>query len=440
MANNQKIRPTKEQRKARRREEFTAVRRQAKEHPKLTATYFVLRLLVLAVMVLEALKGNYYNVFLCGLTLVLFLIPTFVEHRLHIDVPNTLEIIILLFIFSAEILGEIQEYYLIFPFWDTMLHTMNGFLMAAIGIAMVDILNRSRKFKVRLSPAFVALVAFCFSMTVGVVWEFFEYGMDVFFHTDMQKDTWISAISSVSLNPDGRNVAEQVAVDSVVVNGQSWPAYLDIGLHDTMKDLLVNFVGAVLFSIIGALYIMGRGKGKFAPRFIPRLKEEELPPPSEEPGLLEPIPLEDDSPQEEQSQEGCAFCRIVQDQSLCYNIYEDDYTLAFLDTAGDVEGHTLVIPKAHVGSMKDCGEETALQLAGTVRLIADHYVESCGFDGVNILCASGKSAQQSVPHLHFHIIPRREGDGLNAWPALGKDSHSLEETAQRLRLPTPENT
>ena len=141
------------------------------------------------------------------------------------------------------------------------------------------------------------------------------YKRQVFFHTDMQKDTWISAISSVSLNPDGRNVAEQVAVDSVVVNGQSWPAYLDIGLHDTMKDLLVNFVGAVLFSIIGALYIMGRGKGKFAPRFIPRLKEEELPPPSEEPGLLEPIPLEDDSPQEEQSQEGCAFCRIVQDQS-----------------------------------------------------------------------------------------------------------------------------
>ena len=293
MAKNQKTRPTKEQRKARRREEFTAVRRQAKEHPKLTATYFVLRLLVLAVMVLEALKGNYYNVFLCGLTLVLFLIPTFVEHRLHIDVPNTLEIIILLFIFSAEILGEIQEYYLLFPFWDTMLHTINGFLMAAIGIAMVDILNRSRKFKVRLSPAFVALVAFCFSMTVGVVWEFFEYGMDVFFHTDMQKDTWINTIYSVSLNPEGRNVAQHVAVDSVVVNGEAWPGYLDIGLHDTMKDLFVNFVGAVIFSVIGALYIMGRGKGWFAKKFIPRLKVDELPPPPEEPGLLEPIPLEE---------------------------------------------------------------------------------------------------------------------------------------------------
>ena len=97
------------------------------KHPLLFTTYVVLRALVLLVLVLEAVKGDYYNVFLCGLTLVLFMIPTFVEHRLHIDVPNTLEIIILLFIFSAEILGEIQEYYLIFPFWDTMLHTMNGF-------------------------------------------------------------------------------------------------------------------------------------------------------------------------------------------------------------------------------------------------------------------------------------------------------------------------
>ena len=268
------------------------MRQDVRSHPILFATYVVLRFLVLLTMVREAFKGDYYNVLLCGLTLVLFMIPTFVEHRLHIDVPNTLEIIILLFIFSAEILGEIQEYYLLFPFWDTMLHTMNGFLMAAIGIAMVDILNRSKRFRVALSPAFVALTAFCFSMTVGVLWEFFEYGMDVFFHTDMQKDIWVSQISSVSLNPDGRNVPVEVAVDSVLVNGEQWPGYLDIGLHDTMKDLLVNFVGAVVFSVIGALYIMGRGRGWFAPKFIPRLKTDELPAPAgEEPGLLEPVPL-----------------------------------------------------------------------------------------------------------------------------------------------------
>lgn len=433
--------PTREQRRQRAREVRAQTKQDVRSHPLLFTTYVVLRALVLLVLVLEALKGDYYNVFLCGLTLVLFMIPAFVEHRLHIDVPNTLEIIILLFIFSAEILGEIQEYYLMFPFWDTMLHTMNGFLMAAIGIAMVDILNRSRKFKVRLSPAFVALVAFCFSMTVGVVWEFFEYGMDLFFHTDMQKDTWINTIYSVSLNPEGRNVAQQVIVDSVVVNGEAWPGYLDIGLHDTMKDLFVNFVGAVIFSVIGALYIMGRGKGWFAKKFIPRLKVDELPPPSEEPGLLEPLPLGEGegAGASHPSSQHCPFCRIAQGEAPCYRIYEDEYTLAFLDTAGDVEGHTLVIPKVHVETIDHCPEEIALQLAGTVRLVSEHYVKDCGYDGVNILSASGKTAQQSVPHLHFHILPRKQGDGLNAWPRLGKDHHDLQEVAQRLRIARPEN-
>lgn len=441
MKKNTRPKPTREERRQRAREVRAQAKQDVRSHPLLFTTYVVLQALVLLVLVLEALKGDYYNVFLCGLTLVLFMIPTFVEHRLHIDVPNTLEIIILLFIFSAEILGEIQEYYLMFPFWDTMLHTMNGFLMAAIGIAMVDILNRSRKFKVRLSPAFVALVAFCFSMTVGVVWEFFEYGMDLFFHTDMQKDTWINTIYSVSLNPEGRNVAQQVIVDSVVVNGEAWPGYLDIGLHDTMKDLLVNFVGAVIFSVIGALYIMGRGKGWFAKKFIPRLKVDELPPPSEEPGLLEPIPLGEGegTGASHPSSQHCPFCRIAQGEAPCYRIYEDEYSLAFLDTAGDVEGHTLVIPKVHVETIDQCPEEIALQLAGTVRLVSEHYVKDCGYDGVNILSASGKTAQQSVPHLHFHILPRKQGDGLNAWPRLGKDHHDLQEVAQRLRIARPEN-
>lgn len=438
-SNTQKQRLSKVEKKQRGVENRAKMRQDIKLHPVLFTTYVVLRALVIAVMVLEIFNREYYNVFLCGLTLALFMIPTFVERRLHIDVPNTLEIIILLFIFSAEILGEIQEYYLIFPFWDTMLHTMNGFLMAAIGIAMVDILNRSRKFKVRLSPAFVALVAFCFSMTVGVVWEFFEYGMDCFFHTDMQKDTWINAISSVSLNPEGRNSAVRVLVDSVVVNGQEWPAYLDIGLHDTMKDLLVNFVGAVIFSLIGALYIMGRGKGKFAPRFIPRLKEEELPPPPKEPGLLAPIPLTDSPDAPETPQENCPFCKIVQGQAPCYKIYEDQYTLAFLDISGDTEGHTLVIPKVHVENLMECQEETAFQTLATVRLVAEHYVNDCGFDGVNVLSASGKWAQQSVPHLHFHIIPRKAGDGLNAWPHFpGKKGKNLEKVWQRLKFPAPE--
>ena len=288
---------TKEEKRRRAQLSRAKMKAEVKAHPWLAAAYFILRLLVLAVMVLQITNREWYDVFLCALTLTLFFIPSFVERRLHIDVPNTLEVIILLFIFSAEILGEIQEYYLTFPFWDTMLHTINGFLMAAIGIAMVDILNRSRKFKVRLSPVFVAVVAFCFSMTIGVLWEFFEYGMDCFFGMDMQKDTWITVVNSVSLHPDGKNIPVSVPIESVVVNGETWRGYLDIGLHDTMKDLLVNFIGAVIFSVIGMFYIMGRGKGWFAPRFIPRLKKEELEQREEEGGsLLDPIPLDEAVP------------------------------------------------------------------------------------------------------------------------------------------------
>ncbi|MCD8018939.1 MAG: hypothetical protein LUF92_04950 [Clostridiales bacterium] len=130
-----------------------------------------------------------------------------------------LETVIVIFIFSAEILGEINAFYVKIPVWDSILHTTNGFLMAAIGFALIDIFNRSEKFSIKMSPYFVAFVAFCFSMTVGVLWEFFEFGMDWFFGTDMQKDWIVSAIHSVKLNPNGENVPVDVVVQSLVVYG-----------------------------------------------------------------------------------------------------------------------------------------------------------------------------------------------------------------------------
>lgn len=242
-----------------------------------TTVYVVLRVLVVLVMVAQIYNDNWNNVFLCVMTLVLFMIPTFVDRKLHIELPNTLEVIILLFIFAAEILGEINEYYLHFAHWDAMLHTMNGFLAAAIGFSLIDILNQSDRFSIKLSPAFVAMVAFCFSMTVGVLWEFFEFGMDYFLKMDMQKDTILTSISSVVLNPEGKNVAVTIPIDSIVVNGAPWNygGYIDIGLYDTMSDLFVNFIGAVVFSVLGLFYIKGRGKRGFAQRFIPQMKTKE---------------------------------------------------------------------------------------------------------------------------------------------------------------------
>lgn len=241
--------------------------------------YVALRLMVIAVLVAQVFKRNFENVFLCGLTLLLLLVPTFVERKIHVDLPDTLEIIIMLFIFAAEILGEIQAYYITFPYWDTMLHTINGFLCAAIGFALVDILNRSERFSIQLSPIFLAITAFCFSMTIGVLWEFFECLMDQLFLLDMQKDTVVTTISSVMLDPAGGNhpTAIKGITDVIVVtaDGTQHPlglgGYLDIGILDTMKDLFVNFIGAVVFSVIGYFYVKSRGKGRFARRFIPQV-------------------------------------------------------------------------------------------------------------------------------------------------------------------------
>lgn len=228
-------------------------------------------------MILQFFNGNYENVFLCILTLLLLIVPSLIQINLKIELPTALEITILIFIFAAEILGEIQSYYLKFPFWDTALHTINGFLMAAIGFALVDILNRSKKVSFQLSPAFVSIVAFCFSMTIGVMWEFFEFGMDTFFALDMQKDTIIQHFNSVALDPTKSNIPVVISnIHEVFVNGKDLGinGYLDIGLIDTMKDLIVNFIGAVVFSIIGFFYIKNRGNSKLASRFIPRLKNK----------------------------------------------------------------------------------------------------------------------------------------------------------------------
>lgn len=255
-----------------------ALHMELREHKSSFLVYVTLRLLVILMMILQIFNRNYENVFLCVLTLVLLLIPSLIQINLKIELPTALEITILVFIFAAEILGEIQSYYIKFPFWDTVLHTINGFLMAAIGFALVDILNRSKKFSIQLSPVFLAIVAFCFSMTIGVIWEFFEYGMDQFLGLDMQKDTVIQGFSSVLLDPTKSNIPVPVQdITEVLVNGRDLGlgGYLDIGLIDTMNDLFVNFVGAVLFSIIGYFYVKSRGKGKFARRFIPRLKSRD---------------------------------------------------------------------------------------------------------------------------------------------------------------------
>lgn len=268
------------------------------EKRSVTMVYILLRTSVVLVMLAQIFNRNFENVFLCVLTLILFMLPSTLERKLDLDLPNTLEIIILLFIYAAEILGEIGAYYVTFPYWDTVLHTLNGFLCAAIGFSLLDILNRHNDVRFHLSPLYLAIMSFCFSMTVGVIWEFFECTMDQLFFLDMQKDAVVSAIGSIMLDPTGGNtpIVLKNITDVIVVQADGTQTalglggYLDIGLLDTMEDLFVNFIGALTFSIIGYFYVRSRGKGKFAKRFIPvannstPMAEESAPETEKDPG------------------------------------------------------------------------------------------------------------------------------------------------------------
>ena len=238
--------------------------------------YLILRFLVIICMILQILRGDLNNALLCLLSLILLFAPLFIQNKFEITLPNDLEIAIYLFIFSAEILGEIDNFFGIIPYWDIILHTINGFLATAVGFSLVDLLNKNSK-NINLSPFYLCLVAFCFSMTIGVLWEFFEYGCDKFLNVDMQKDTVIQKISSVALNPDGENKA--VVVDDIGktiiydTNGDVLQVidngYLDIGLNDTIEDLFVNFIGAIAFSCFAFFDLKHNRSNSFINRFVP---------------------------------------------------------------------------------------------------------------------------------------------------------------------------
>ena len=241
--------------------------------------YFVLRLLVIVVMIRSIFLKNYESTAVCVLTLLLLLVPSILEGVLKVKIPPLLEGILYCFIFAAEILGELGNYYTKIPIWDTMLHTINGFLFAAVGFVTVDLLNRNSK-NFKLSPLYLTMVAFCFSMTIGVLWEFFEFGADMFLGKDMQKDFVIESFQSTKMDPTQSQIPFRIkdivkteittASDEVyVVEG----GFLDVGLRDTMKDLLVNFVGAVVFCIFGHIYLKAdSGKKSIATTVVEGLR------------------------------------------------------------------------------------------------------------------------------------------------------------------------
>lgn len=240
------------------------IKRKISEKSKVSLiVYSILRILVIVCMIRELSHGNIENAILCIISLLLFLLPAIAEKTFKIKLPVILEVIILLFIFSAEILVTINDFYGKFEIFDDILHTLNGFLCASVGFSLVYLLNEN-VVSFKLSPIFVSLVAFCFSMTIGVIWEFYEYGMDRLGH-DTQNDKYLYELNTTYLEQGKVNIDN---IDHTIIydkdNNQLLviDGYLDIGLHDTMHDLIVNFIGAIVFCIFGYLYLLNKKKYK----------------------------------------------------------------------------------------------------------------------------------------------------------------------------------
>ena len=276
-----------ERREARREREraFVAfLKFKAHAKPAVTAVYYALRLLIMLEIIRAIAVGHPYSVFVCVLVLGLLLMPSVLEKQLRIELPSALEIIVLCFAFAAEILGEIESFYIIFPWWDTMLHTLWGFLCAGIGFAAVDVLNRSEASRIKLTPAYMAFAAFTFSMTIAGCWEIFEYTVDNLLGFDMQKDTLVQSFGTVWLDPEQDNnvirVDDIVQTQITLATGevvQIEGGYLDIGVHDTVQDMIVNLVGALVFAVFGFAYATARDRHSFAANFIPVVLDDSVP-------------------------------------------------------------------------------------------------------------------------------------------------------------------
>ena len=233
------------------------VDREMRRHKGTFIVFLILRILVVISMIRQFMLGNYESVMLCVLTLLLFVVPMVVQVRLNVDFPQVLEVIILLFIYAAEILGEVNSYYTAIPYWDIMLHTLNGFLCGAIGFSLALCLDKDEKVFFRMSPLLIVIVSFSFSMTIGVLWEFFEYAADHILLLDMQKDTVVHTVSSVLLNP--------------MKVQRPW-------IMRNITEMSI-FIGALTFSIIGWLALHGKRRERMIAMglaVVPKMPEQEL--------------------------------------------------------------------------------------------------------------------------------------------------------------------
>lgn len=169
-------------------------------------------------------RSDYVLMFIqCLLGLVVLSVPSIASRKLKFNIPNFIYIMYYIFLYCAIFLGEVLDFYYVIPHWDVILHFFSGAMLGALGFILVSQLNDSEMIRVSLSPFFVALFAFCFALSCGAVWEIYEFVFDGLLGLNMQK--FITATGEVLV---GHNA-----------------------LHDTMTDIIVDALAALLISLIG---------------------------------------------------------------------------------------------------------------------------------------------------------------------------------------------
>lgn len=172
----------------------------------------------------ERVKSDYVLMILqCAVGSIIMFLPSKVEKRFQIDIPDIMEILYFIFLFCAIYLGEVRNFYFRVPFWDLILHGFSAAMLGALGFIIVNFLNDTEKLNIELPPFFVALFAFCFAVTCGTVWEIYEFTADSVLGTNMQKF---------------------ITADGTILIGRE-------ALADTMEDFIVDTLGALVVTIIG---------------------------------------------------------------------------------------------------------------------------------------------------------------------------------------------
>lgn len=193
----------------------------------------------------DRIKSDYVLMFLqCIVGILAMILPRFLKEKINLTIPSAMMLLYTIFLYCAIYLGEVRSFYYNFPHWDTILHTFSGGMLGAVGFSFVTILNKTEKVPLSLSPAFVAMFAFCFAVTLGVIWEFYEFAADAILKTNMQK----FALAS------GEPLVGRAA------------------LADTIKDLIVDSIGAFVMSIIG--YISLKYKKGWVEKLLLKIKHD----------------------------------------------------------------------------------------------------------------------------------------------------------------------